>query len=73
MGGPNPPAELTGTGGTLGGVLVPDIYGRGPYLPAVAEASRSAGIPRTAADARRRPLDILSDVRGASEPPPAHR
>jgi carboxymethylenebutenolidase len=42
--------ELLGTGGTLGVVLVHDIYGRGPYLRSVAEALLSAGVPSATVD-----------------------
>jgi carboxymethylenebutenolidase len=43
-------AEVLGSGGTLGVVLVHDIYGRGPYLRSVAEALGAAGIPTAAVD-----------------------
>ncbi|MGA8604503.1 MAG: dienelactone hydrolase family protein [Thermoplasmata archaeon] len=43
-------AELLGTGGTLGVVLIHDIYGRGPYMDAVAEALVAAGIPTATVD-----------------------
>jgi carboxymethylenebutenolidase len=42
--------ELSGTGGTLGVVLVHDIYGRGPYIRSVADALGAAGIPSAAVD-----------------------
>jgi len=42
--------ELLGTGGTLGVVLVHDIYGRGPYMRSVAEALLSAGVPSANVD-----------------------
>ena len=44
------PAELAGSGGTLGVVLVHDIYGRGPYIRSAAEALGAAGIPTAAVD-----------------------
>jgi carboxymethylenebutenolidase len=44
------PAELSGAGGTLGVVLVHDIYGRGPYLRTVADALLSAGVPSASVD-----------------------
>ena len=43
-------AELSGTGGTLGVVLVHDIYGRGSYIRSVAEALRATGVPSAAID-----------------------
>jgi carboxymethylenebutenolidase len=43
-------AELSGTGGTLGVVLVHDIYGRGPYIRSVAESLVAAGVPTAAVD-----------------------
>ena len=42
--------ELMGTGGTLGVVLVHDIFGRGPYMHSVADALRAAGIPSASVD-----------------------
>lgn len=47
---PKNPAELFGTGGTLGVVLVHDIYGRSPYIRSVAEALAAVGIPSAAVD-----------------------
>lgn len=47
---PKVPAELAGSGGTLGVVLVHDISGRGPYIRSVAEALGAAGIPTAAVD-----------------------
>ena len=47
---PKSPPELSGTIGTLGVVLVHDIYGRGPYIRSVAEALRAVGIPSAAVD-----------------------
>ena len=44
------PAELLGSGGTTGIVLVHDIYGRGPYMRAVAEALGSAGVATARVD-----------------------
>ncbi len=43
-------AELSGTGGTLGVVLVHDIYGRGSYIRSVAEALRAVGVPSATVD-----------------------
>jgi len=42
--------ELAGTGGTLGVVLIHDIYGRGPYIRSVADTLVSAGIPCATVD-----------------------
>ncbi len=50
MVGPKVPPELAGSGGTLGVVLVHDIFGRGPYLRSVADALGAAGIPSAAVD-----------------------
>ncbi|HKN06844.1 MAG TPA: dienelactone hydrolase family protein [Thermoplasmata archaeon] len=50
MGATKSRAELLGTGGTLGVVLIHDIYGRGPYVRSVAEALVAAGIPTAAVD-----------------------
>lgn len=47
---PSSQAELRGAGGTLGVVLVHDIYGRGPYLRSVAEALEAAGVPSASVD-----------------------
>ena len=44
------PAELTGRGGTVGVVLVHDIFGRGPYMRSVADALESAGVPSASVD-----------------------
>jgi len=44
------PAELSGTGGMLGVVLVHDIFGRGPYMRAVAEALGSSGVATATVD-----------------------
>jgi len=44
------PAELLGSGGTTGVVLVHDIYGRGPYIRSVAEALGMAGIATAQVD-----------------------
>jgi carboxymethylenebutenolidase len=44
------PAELSGSGGTLGAVLVHDIFGRGPYLRSVADALLAAGVPSASVD-----------------------
>jgi len=44
------PAELYGSGGTIGVVLVHDIYGRGPYMRSVAEALGSAGVATATVD-----------------------
>lgn len=43
-------AEMFGRGGTLGVVLVHDIYGRGPYIRSVAESLGAAGVPSAAVD-----------------------
>jgi carboxymethylenebutenolidase len=43
-------AELLGSGGTVGVVLVHDIYGRGPYVRSVAEALAAVGIPTASVD-----------------------
>jgi len=50
MATPKSTAELTGAGGTIGVVLVHDIYGRGPYVRSVAEALATAGIPSATVD-----------------------
>ena len=47
---PRVPAQVTGSGGTLGVVLVHDIYGRGPYMRSVAEALASVGVPSATVD-----------------------
>jgi len=44
------PAELTGSGGTLGVVLIHDIYGRGSYMRSVAEALGSVGVATATVD-----------------------
>ena len=44
------PAELLGTGGTVGVVLVHDIFGRGPYMRSVAEALLAVGVPTATVD-----------------------
>jgi len=44
------PAELLGSGGTTGVVLVHDIYGRGPYIRSVAEALEATGVPTAQVD-----------------------
>jgi len=44
------PAELLGSGGTTGVVLVHDIYGRGPYVRSVAEELGVAGIASAQVD-----------------------
>ena len=44
------PAELSGSGSTIGVVLVHDIYGRGSYMRSVAEALGSAGVATAAVD-----------------------
>jgi carboxymethylenebutenolidase len=43
-------AEMLGTGGTLGVVLIHDIYGRGVYLRSVAESLAAAGVPSASVD-----------------------
>ena len=43
-------AELVGAGGTVGVVLLHDIYGRGAYLRSVAQALLAAGVPSAAVD-----------------------
>jgi len=50
MGYPKVPAELSGSGGTIGVVLVHDIYGRGPYMRSVGEALASVGVVSAAVD-----------------------
>ena len=47
---PTVPAELSGSGGTIGVVLVHDIYGRGMYMRSVAEALGSAGVATATVD-----------------------
>jgi carboxymethylenebutenolidase len=47
---PKVPAELLGSGGTVGVVLVHDIFGRGPYMRSVAEALAAAGVPTATVD-----------------------
>ena len=47
---PKVPAELTGSAGTVGVVLVHDIFGRGPYMRSVADALRAAGVPSATVD-----------------------
>ena len=42
--------ELSGSGGTLGVVLVHDIFGRGPYLKSVADALVAVGVPSATVD-----------------------
>ena len=44
------PPELSGSGGTLGVVLVHDIFGRGPYIRSVADALLADGIPSASVD-----------------------
>jgi carboxymethylenebutenolidase len=44
------PAELSGSGGTIGVVVIHDIYGRGPYMHAVAEALGSVGVATATVD-----------------------
>jgi len=44
------PAELAGAGGTIGVVLVHDIYGRGPYMRSAAEALGSVGVATATVD-----------------------
>jgi len=44
------PAEITGAEGTLGVVLVHDIYGRGPYVRSVAESLLASGVPSASVD-----------------------
>jgi len=43
-------AEMLGQGGTLGVVLIHDIYGRGTYLRSVAESLEAAGVPSASVD-----------------------
>ncbi|MGD0587251.1 MAG: dienelactone hydrolase family protein [Thermoplasmata archaeon] len=43
-------AEMLGKGGTLGVVLIHDIYGRGAYLRSVAESLAAAGVPSASVD-----------------------
>jgi len=47
---PKVPAEFSGSGGTLGVVLIHDIYGRGPYMRADAEALGSVGVATATVD-----------------------
>ena len=47
---PKVPAEFTGSGGTVGVVLIHDIFGRGPYMRSVADALLSEGIPSASVD-----------------------
>jgi len=44
------PAELLGSGGTVGVVLIHDIFGRGPYMRSVAEALAATGVPTATVD-----------------------
>jgi len=44
------PAELLGSGGPLGVVLVHDIYGHGPYMRSVADALGAVGVPTATID-----------------------
>jgi len=43
-------AEMLGRGGTLGVVLIHDIYGRGAYPRSVAESLEAAGVPSASVD-----------------------